>query len=576
MASSEFKNAYKLPNRDIRIDSAEELDRIFEDFIYCAAHYQQIIDKNGVLRPMILNEAQKLLARKLLPMIMKETRINRRQNVVVLKARQMGASTVMVAIINYLCAYVEGLNNLHIYHIFPVGASGGKFYTNKIKPIITGIHPDIYPTIQRTFSDSTTREITYLDTKGAPRNNRYEVVSANASSLRGGTGQVLILDEVADYSKPYDLEAAIDPAIPENGFALVMYLSTFSEQRSPYFLEKIKTARDNPEDWTLIFIPWYFIYPEVKTGIKLEDIELTEYDKNIILPALEADNMPRKYWGDYVSWYHRKYLTMPLRMKQEYPTTIEEVVSLGANENVFSKKDIEKVRKRGKGLTGSNYTITTDIMTQKQEATLCKDSPLRIFRQPIYGHKYLVSVDPITSASDESDYFAASVFDTANNEQVATIRGRGLPEEEWAIMTHSVAKIYNRAMICPESNVAEGFKATIWNLGYYNWYYVNTLARKNRNPGIRTTTTSKVSMIETLSYLIKNDNIIIYDEDWIHELEIFEKKVKHMSDNRAVVTYAAPGKQHDDTVATLWIYAGTLTKDKIISRGPKRLVIAGG
>lgn len=540
----EFENKYKLPNRDESIESEEELDRILDDFIYLASHYMQIVDKWGNLRPFTLNRAQRKLVKKILPMIMKDTRVNRRQYVVVLKARQMGASVVMVALINFICAYVEGMNNMHIYHIFPVGGSGAKFYNNKVLPIITGVHPDIYPTMMRSYTDPVTKEITYLDTQGVPRNNRYEIVSSTASSLRGGTGQILILDEVADYEKPYDLEAAIVPAIPQTGFSLIMYLSTFSDKRSSYFLEKIQTARDEPQNWTLVFIPWYFSYPEERLGVSLEDLELTDYDKNVIIPALKDDEIPEEEWGDCISWYHETERGMPTLMKQEYPTTIQEVVELGTNERVFSKQDVDKQRKYVS--TGVRCNVSSDLITRKPIITETTDSPFCVFKKPQTGHRYGLVADPITSVSDDSDFFAASVFDLSNNEQVATLRGRGLPEEDWAIYCEAIAKWYNRCWICPESNVAEGFKATIWNLGYYNWYYVNALARKNRTPGIRTTVGSKSNMVERLQYLLRNNNIILHDQTWIDELDIFERKVKRRGDNSNIVTYSAPKKQHDD------------------------------
>lgn len=569
----EFKNDYRLPNVNIPIDDEAELDRILDDFIYLAGHYMQIIDKSGTLRHFTLNKAQRRLVRKILPMIMKETRVNRRQYVVVLKARQMGASTVVVALINFICAYVEGMNNMHIYHIFPVGGSGAKFYNNKVLPIITGVHPDIYPEIVRSYTDPATRELTYLNTKGVDRNNRYEIVSSNASSLRGGTGQILILDEVSDYSDPYETEAAIVPAIPDSGFSLIMYLSTFSDKRSSYFLEKIQTALDEPENWTLVFIPWYFSYPEVKTGIKLEALDLTSYDKEVIIPALEKDEIPEEEWGDCIAWYHMTELSMPTRMKQEYPTTVQEVLELGSNERAFPKEDVEKQHQLVS--TGERTEIYTNIITSKPEVKVVQDSPFCVFKKPVYGQRYMMTVDPITSVSENSDFFAASVFNVKNNEQVATLRGRGIPEEDWAIYAVAIAKWYNRCQICPESNVAEGFRATAWNLGYYNWYYTNTLNRKNRQPGIRTTVASKSNMVERLQYLLRTGNIILHDRVWVDELDTFERKVKRRSDNANIVTYSAPKGLNDDTVATLWIYAGTLDSHQLAGAKEHAPIIVG-
>lgn len=569
----EFENQYRLPNRDIPIDDPDELDRILDDFIYMAGHYMQIIDKNGYLRPFSLNKAQRRLVLKILPMIMKETRVDRRQYVVVLKARQMGASVVVVALINFICAYVEGMNNMHIYHIFPVGGSGAKFYNNKVLPIITGVHPDIYPKVIRSYTDPATRELTYVETQGTDRNNRYEIVSSNASSLRGGTGQILILDEVADYTDPYETEAAIVPAIPDSGFSLIMYLSTFSDKRSPYFLEKIQTAIEEPDNWTLVFIPWYFSYPESRSSISLNEIELTRYDKTVIIPALQKDGIPKNEWGDCIAWYHATERSMPAKMKQEYPTTIEEVIELGSNERAFSKDDVERQSKFVS--VGERYNISTDLITRKPIVSVTDNSPFCVFKKPQYGVRYGMIADPITSVSDESDFFAASVFNLSNNEQIATLRGRGLPEEDWAIYCEAIARWYNRCWICPESNVAEGFKATIWNLGYYNWYYTNATNRKNRQPGIRTTASSKGNMIERLQYLLRNNNIILHDKVWIDELDIFERKVKRRQDNSNVVTYSAPKGQHDDTVATLWIYAGTLDSQQLAGAKAHDPIVVG-
>lgn len=570
---SEFENDYRLPNVEIPIDSEEELDRILNDFEYFMANYQQIVDKSGQTVPFKLNEPQKRLAKILLPMVMKETRLDRRHNLVVLKCRQMGASVEIVALINYICAFVEGMNNMNIVHVFPIGDSGGKFYESKVKPIVRGVHPDIYPNVERTFTSPTSRVVTYHDTQGVRRNNRYEVVSANASSIRGGTAQIALLDEVADYSHPYDLEAALSPAIPDFGFSLVVFLSTFSDKRSSYFLEKIKIALEDQDNWTILFIPWYLMYPEMKIGIPIEEIALTPYDKEVILPALEKDGIPEEEWGDAVMWYHRKAKEVK-KMKQEYPTTVQEVLELGSNERAFLKEDLDKqLRHISKGERNS---ISTGLIDGKPMLTPTEDSPFCVYKKPLYGHRYIMTVDPITSVSEDSDFFCASVFDTSNNEQVATLRGRGLQEEDWAVYCVAIAKYYNRCLICPESNVAEGFRATAWNLGYYNWYYVNAAARKNRTPGIRTTAASKENMLQRLEFLLRNENIIIHDKTWLDELNIFERKVKKRDDNSNVVTYAAPKGQHDDTVSTLWIYAGTLDNNQLAGRRPGKIVVAAG
>lgn len=557
-----LENQYRLPNAHDTL-TREQVEKLLSDFEYFMGNFQQVVDKQGHVVPFKLNGPQRYLAKTLLPMVMKETRIEQRHNIVVCKCRQMGASTEIVALINYICAFVEGINNLNVLHVFPVGDAGGKFYENKVVPIVTGVHPYIAPKIERTFTSTTSRIITYYSTKGARRGNTYEIVSANASSIRGGTAHIALLDEVADYTRPYDLEAAISPAIPDYGFSLVVFLSTFSDKRSDYFLEKIKLAREDPEGWTLLFIPWYYMYPEKRIGVPLDTIELTEYDKEVIIPALIKDEVPKEDWGDCISWYHRKELEVK-KMKQEYPTTVDEVLALGTNEKFFTEDELSYIKPSLEH--DKFYSLQTDVQTGKTKAYKAEASPVKIFRQPIYGHKYMLAVDPIAATGDGTDFFAATLMDTANHEQVATIHGRGIQVEDWATISVELCKIYNRATICPESNMGEGFRVKAWEMGYYNWWYVNQSARANRAPGIRTTATSKDRMLDTLHTMIRNKNLIIHDPECFEELQAFERQVVKKASGDNFIRCCAPKGMHDDLIASLWIYCGTLTTQQIAGR----------
>ena len=121
-------------------------------------------------------------------------------------------------------------------------------------------------------------------------------------------------------------------------------------------------------------------------------------------------------------------------------------------------------------------------------------------------------------------------------------------------------------MICPESNVAAAFVTAIYALRYYNFFYESTKARQDRVPGIRTNVTSKANMIDNLKLLLDNKSIIIHDGDTVEELNYFEKKIKTYSDGTTNVKMAARKGKTDDMVATLWIYVGTLTQDRLAGR----------
>lgn len=562
-----IENSYRLDDIDTRL-SADEIRKSLSDFEYFMSHYQQIVNKERQTKPFKLNAFQKMLFATLLPMIRTDTRLDKRHHVVVCKPRQVGASVGIVAFINYLCAFVDGMNNLNIAHVFPVGDTITKFYNQKVEPIISGVHPDLFPTIEReTLSSSILTH--YKDIKGIQRNNYYELISSNANSIRSSSIHVLLEDEVAFYSHPEQLDSAIMPALPAYGFSLVVYLSTFEDRKSHYFQEKILTAQQNPEDWTLIFVPWYMMYPERPQGLDVDDVYLTEeedirYRDEVIIPNLIKDDVPKSRWGDCIDWYFKQKRAVP-NVKMEFPTTIEEVLTMHAAKKVFSQSSIDEQKKNI--LDGDYYRLVEDPITRKVEAKKEEDpTPFRIFRPPVYGRRYMLVADPITAMNEDTDIFAMMVFDTSNNEQVAVFAGRDYPVEDYASFAVNIAKIYNNAVICPESNVADALIACIRASGYYYFYYPNQSARARRDPGIRTTASSKPDMIDKLTLLLDNNRIILHDRDTIEQLEYFEKTVKDKRDGGVSVKMAARAGKHDDFVACGWIYAATLDDQQLTGR----------
>lgn len=556
-----LQNSYELLNCNEHL-SYEEMTKALQDFNHLTSNYQQILNKQRYYAPMELNAFQQKIFRTLLPMIMPATRLERRHNVILLKPRQVGASTGIVAFINYLCSFVEGMNHLNILHTFPVGDTISKFYKQKVEPIITGIHPDLFPTIEKDVVSKTSILTHYKDLRGAiPRDNYYELISANADSVRSASLQVALLDEVSFYRNPENLEDAMSPALPDYGFSLVVYLSTFDDQKSDYFLDKIKIAMEEPDDWTLIFTPWFEMYPEQYLGLPFDAQGLSDYEQNIILPALVESGMDKEKFGDCIDWYRRKSRTTT-RMFNEYPTTLEEVLKHGEDDCVFSEEILNQVEATIE--EGRYYSLSCDVITNEVKAVAVEDSPVKIYREPIKGRKYAITVDPIASSDDKSDYFAASVFDRQTNEQVATILGRNRPIEDWAELTRALAILYNRATICPEANVAQAFVLTIWSKGYYNWHYVSERNRSDRKPGLQTTATSKPLMIDRVIMLLNNKNIIIHDKDTLEQMRTFVVRKRRAGDSRSSGKMEAKKGHHDDLVSTLWVYAGMLDSRQLV------------
>lgn len=557
-----IENDYRLDNQFSHIQP-DDIRRALSDPEFFLANYQQIVNKERQTVPFKLNAFQKMLFSLVVPKLASATRLDKRHNIVICKGRQQGASVSIVALINYICAYLDGINNLVCLHTFPVGQTISKFYARKVQPIISGVHPDLFPTMEKDNLGSS-MITTYRDIKGVRRNNIYELVSANASSIRSDSCHLVILDEVGFYRNPYQLEAAISPAIPDHGFSLVIYVSTFDD-KNDYFRDKIITARDNPEDWTLIFAPWFMTYPEVPYGIDYRQLELSEYTTETLLPALREYGVPQSEWGDKIVWYNKKLTELgKINTFKEYPTTLDEVLAYGEDKKVFQESSLKAQEKNT--LKGTPMRIMTDNMTGKVEAQETEASPFIMFKKPVYGHRYRIAIDPITSQSGDTDFFCMSVMDLENNEQVAVFRDRNLQDEDYADWAVSIGTIYNKAELCPEINVANGFIVAVNSRRYYRWWYANKRNKADRVPGLRTSVSTKEGFIDKLSAMLDRESIIIHDKETLDELGNFVKIIKNKADGTTSVRMAAKGHSHDDMVAALWIYAGTLDINQIEGR----------
>lgn len=553
---------YRLPNKDTHL-RPDEIRAAVTNFEYYMSHFQQVVNKERDLVPFKLNAFQRKLFETILPMVQKETRIDKRRNIICVKGRQVGASVGTVALVHYICAYASGCQNLSVAHVMPVGDTVSRFYNQKVIPIISGCHPDIFPTMERE-NMSASILTHYKDIKGIPRHNYYELISSGASSIRSSSVNIVLMDEAAYYTHPYDLENAILPAVPDVGFSLILYLSTVTDKKNTYFLDKLKLARDNPDDWTIIFVPWYFSYPEKESGIDYQDLILDEYEANTIVPAMTRDNVPKERWGDCIDWYRRRKAT-GIDMKLEYPTTLEEVLTMGEDDKVFGTGSLEKQEKNIED--APYYRLITDNLTGKVEAQITEDeTPLKIYRSPVYGRRYRLTVDPITAQSDNTDFFSMSMWDVQSHEQMAVFHGRGFSDDDYADQAVCMARIYNNAEICPEINVASGFIAGVNNRRYYRWFYANEKARKNKEIGLRTTASSKEKMIDQLKTLLDREIIVVHDRDTLDELNNFVKKVRLRSDGSRSIYMAAKGKTHDDLCFTAILYAGSLDQRQLEQR----------
>ena len=559
LVPNEYPLDEPLANEQIRL----ALSGDFDGFKYFFEHCMMLQDRDTrqYVHPL-MNRGQELIARTILGYVAKDTRATVHKECVILGPRQFGKSTLLTAVASYIEAYVSGMENLNVIHTLQTGTTATKFFKQKIEPIVTNVHPAIYPTIERDTLGTSTL-LKYTDVKGIRRGGYYEITSAGSNSVRSGTVSVWLCDEPSEYRNPEAVEDAISGAISSYGWSFTAYIGTFSDRLSGYFLDKIKTALDNPDDMELVFIPWFLVYGREGDGIGIDESKYTEYDREVVIPEMAKYGIPPSEWNDKIGLYHRRALRTS-KMKFEFTTSFEDILKLTSDRRVFSDELLSK--QDANLIAGEHYRMLTDNMTGKVEAHKADAGPFIMYKKPLYGHRYRIAIDPITAHSDESDNFVMHVMDLSNNEQVATFADKGLADEDYADWAVSIGQIYNNAELCPEINVANGFIVAVNARRYYHWYYQDKKCRANKEPGIRTSVSTKENMIDALTTLLTRNNIVIHDVNTLDELSGMVKHVKTKEDGTNTVRMAAKKGSHDDRVAALWIYAGSLDHRQLEGR----------
>jgi len=204
-------------------------------------------------------------------------------------------------------------------------------------------------------------------------------------------------------------------------------------------------------------------------------------------------------------------------------------------------------------LGSSNTMIDSSVMANfKPQEVLERLQPgLKIYEQPIKGHKYIMAID---ASKDGDDYFGIQIVDTENMSfrQVAS----GRLQVEYLLMPEYIfnwATYYENAYVIIENNegagqsIADTLKITY---EYENLYYdmakdtkIKNLSKlKKKYPGFRTNVKTRKQILSLLKIFIEAGNLELFDKETIDEFDTFI-----LIDGK----YQAESGYHDDMVMSL-------------------------
>ena len=463
--------------------------RLRDDFKFYAKHSLKIRTKEGEVKTLKLNFAQEQLLKAVNEQYEKEGKIR----VIILKARQMGLSTMVGGWLYWWLSQRKAQRGLVVTHHADS--------TRALFDMTRRYHENCPEPIKPNTKYSSRRELNFniLDSS-------YVVATAGGESVaRGETITCAHLSELAFWSASTVDENfnAIMQAIPNNKNTAVFIEST-ANGVSGKFYELWKGAVEGNNGFIPVFLPW-FIQDEYEEQLS-EKTELSPDELQLKKKHKLTDNQ--------LAFRRKKIAQNGLDLfKQEYPSEPDEAF-LTSGRPIFNPEQITKMLDNTKDVIG-RYALEDDEWEPHVRGELTT------YYEVDPGEIYTIGAD-VAMGIRGGDWSVAQVLDSKKR-QVATYRAHVHPDY-FAEVLLRLGQFYNDAHIICENNSHGLLTCTrlYKDYDYANFYteiIVDKLSDKETiKLGFTTTAKSKPLAINELRASLRLDSIEINDKLTLREM----------------------------------------------------------
>lgn len=464
--------------------------------------------------------------------------------IIVLKARQLGFSTISEAVMFGWMMIHPGTEGLVLAN--EADTSEALFSKTKLFWETWPYAPFF------NLKYATKANIQWVETR-----SQLKIATAgNRMSGRGHTFHAVHLSEVAFYPDPRTLMLGLQQSVPENHGTIMLVEST-ANGIGNHFYNLWNDAVEGVSDYTPMFFPWWR-HPEYQLPTSLSSrLELDPEERHLLKLMHEAsydtDQVYRRiHWR---RWMLKNKVADLEQFMQEYPSEPEEAFRTSGTPVFPHTKVKESFHNRDTCSChgGTVGYLIEDATHGKVKFYKDRAGPVTIFKHPstrdLSPNRYFVGADPAETVY--GDYCSIQVINRATNEQVAVYSDRVDPRH-LANEVMKMGRYYHNAMVCPE---AEGGGqeciAFILSSNYPN-VWLHTWADKA--PGKKSITygwsmnyNRKRWVVGHLLHLFFNNEILIHDSRTYHELLDYA----HWGNGSDMGNASPDG--HDDTVMALGI-----------------------
>lgn len=485
----------------------------------------KIKTKSGTVVPFRLNDAQ----RKLYAVAKRQQDAGKPVRLIILKARQLGFSTLTEGLIFHACATRKNVNALIVAH--REDATANLFRMSKL------FYDELPAPVKPMLRASNAQELVFENPSKlrSEREARPGLRSRIRCATAGGRGigrsdtlQCVHLSEYAFWPDGADGKAStlagILQAVPSLPGTMVVIESTANGFED--FKERWDAAVAGENDFEPVFFAW-FENPDYSMPV-VPGTEWTPEERDLKAAYQLTDEQLQ--WR---RWCIANNCGGSLDMfRQEYPASPGEAF-LHSGTGVFDNEQIVLRLERLPGPAGRGE-FTDGEWTESETGAIA------LYELPEEGVPYVLGGD---TAGEGSDYFTAIVIDNVSGRIAAKLRQK-YSEPEYVRQIYALGRFYNDALVAIETNFSTYPVMKLQEMEYPNQYSrerEDTYTRQmKKSYGFRTDRQSRPRAIANLVEVFSSHPEWFTDRELLEEMLTFCYNEDHRPE-------ALAGK-HDDLV----------------------------
>lgn len=540
--------------------------RIANDFPWYAENFLKIRDKGGNIVPFKLNKPQMILWKS----IYKDIVESKPRRYIILKARQMGFSTVTEALLFWITSTVKNTNTLILAH--EVTASFNLF--NMSKTFYELLPPELRPMKKKDNGRLLTFENPDDNDKDANPGlrSKFTVATAGAGEVgRSFTGSLIHISEMAFFQSAKKTLTGLLQTMPSFPNTMVVIEST-ANGVGDFFHQEWGRAVKEESDYTPLFFAW-FQMPDYTLDFNnindksrfMEEVNYVSYDLNNNPVYTDEKTIMDRHGLTYEQMHWRRWT---IRNKchgdvemfyQEYPSTPEEAF-VASGRPVFSIPVLrEYLANVEDGVRGYLDEDSAGVVSFREDAK----GYIEVWRKPNRNKHYCIGAD-VAEGLAEGDYSCAVVGDSEFS--IDAMWHGHIDPDLFAKEIEKLGKYYNGAYVGVEANnhgmtVLRGLQ----RLEYWDLYFQKTMDRitdkMTQKVGWTTSPKTKPIMIDKLAQFVREKYLRIKSHIIINEAFTYVKE-----DNGA--TNGQTGC-HDDTIMAMAVLLQVLLEGRGIDYKPE-------